>query len=56
LGFADFEYVQQQVSGPGYLAGHVTREQTKQKVDVLGSLLKKHVSKLRSGEQFFSSL
>ena len=36
----------------GFKAGQVTREQAKLKVDILGQVLKKHVTQLRSGEFF----
>ena len=34
----------------GYKGSQVTREQSKIKVDVLGRMLKKHVTKLRTSE------
>ena len=33
----------------GFKAGQVTREQAKLKVDILGKVLKKHVTQLRTG-------
>jgi hypothetical protein len=48
-----FEQQSQLAGSPHHMTGHVTRDQTKLKVDVLGSLLKKHVSKLRSGTFLF---
>ena len=35
----------------GYKSGQVSKEMSKLKVDVLGQLLKKHVTQLRSGER-----
>ena len=35
----------------GYKSGQVSKELSKLKVDVLGQLLKKHVTQLRSGER-----
>ena len=37
----------------GFKAGQVTREQAKLKVDILGKVLKKHVTQLRTGEFLF---
>ena len=37
----------------GFKASQITREQSKLKVDVLGQVLKKHVTQLRSGELTF---